>query len=133
MLESRITLGLQAGLVLFTLGLVHIAGSVFGSLGIISDLFIVIGGIQTARFFLNETLRNDVYESLGEFLNLNDVAEFIADSIKKNITDDFNEEDLTEAFKSMFMVNIDNNDLEDSSTEEEYEEGYEEEILEEEI
>lgn len=104
MLENRITLSLQATFILITLGLVHLTGSVLGRLGILSDLFVVIGAIQTVRFFINEDLRFDVSEFLGEFLQLSDVAEFIADKLDEVIVDEVTEEEF-EAYLASFKPN----------------------------
>ena len=116
MLQARITLGLQATLILFVLGVVHMTGSVLSGLGIISDIFVVLGAIQTGRFFINEDLRYDVSEFLGELLNLNDISEGIVDIIDEVVEEDFEEvddEELGNVFKSMFFVSNDDDDDED--------------------
>ena len=81
MLQQRITLSLQASLLLLSLAVVHMGGSVLGNLGIISDIFVVVGFAQTVRFFLSSYIREDVSEAFEDFMDLEEVSESLTDLI----------------------------------------------------
>ena len=90
MLQQRVTLALQATLILLTLSIVHMIGSVFGGLGIISDAFVAIGLVQAIRFAFNSDVRYEVQESFDDFLNLEELSEatteLVSDILAKTVT-----------------------------------------------
>jgi len=90
MLQQRVTLALQATLILLTLSIVHMIGSVFGGLGIISDTFVAIGLVQAIRFAFNSDVRYEVQESFEDFINLEELSDattnLVADLMAKTIT-----------------------------------------------
>ena len=89
MLQQRVTLALQATLILLTLSIVHMIGSVFGGLGIISDAFVAIGLVQAIRFAFNKDVRKEVQEFFADFLNLDELGisatNLVADILAKTI------------------------------------------------
>ena len=115
MLQSRITLSLQAALVLFALAILHMTGSVLESLGVISDLFAVVGAVQVGRFFINEELRYEITAYAEEILNFDDLSASIMDLVDKfnGVEYEDVEEEIFNAFESGMF--IDNNSLEDNT------------------
>jgi len=90
MLQQRVNLGLKTILVVTGLAILHLIGSVFGGLGLISDGFLAIGLIQSIRFLFNADFRYEASESFDEFINVNEVttstAEYIGKALGQTVT-----------------------------------------------
>lgn len=108
MLQQRITLSLQAGLLLLTLAIIHMGGSVLGGLGIISDLFVVIGFSQTVKFFLDSYMRDEVSEAFQDFIDLESLSQEVTGVVRAAMNQDELkarvEEDPRNVFKSLSLV-----------------------------
>ena len=90
MLQQRVNLALQTILVLIGLSILHLVGSVFGGLGLISDAFITIGLVQSIRFLFDADFRYEASEGFDEFINISEVsasaAEYLGEALSQTVT-----------------------------------------------
>ena len=104
-LNTKINLGIKLLLSLIFLILLHNVSSILNNLGIITDLFIIIGVYQSGKFLTNKEIRRSVIDKSKELIDFESFDGFI-----NNIIDIINNT-ATEASKtkvSDFKFSIDN-------------------------
>lgn len=77
MLEKQLSMGLKIALIIAAIILIHGVSNIAGNLGLISDLFILLGLIQSVRFISDKQVREETVNSFSNFINTKDVHLFI--------------------------------------------------------
>lgn len=76
-LETKINLGIKLlGLVIVVL-MLHSVSSMLNNLGILTDLFIVIGVYQSGKFLTNKELRNATINKTKEIVDISSLDDFV--------------------------------------------------------
>jgi hypothetical protein len=69
-MENKISIGLKLAIAFLILLIVHSVSNVLGSLGIISDFFIVVGVYNIVRFMIYKEVRGTVYETFRSLVDV---------------------------------------------------------------
>jgi hypothetical protein len=77
MLEKQISIGLKIGLLIALIIVLHSVSNLASHLGIITDLFILLGLIQSVRFLSNKNIRKETIKNLEDFIDIEDIKSFI--------------------------------------------------------
>lgn len=89
-LETRLSIGIKAiGLLVIVLVL-HSASSVLNNLGILTDLFIIIGVYQAGQFLTNKESRQNIINKAKELVDtesIDNMVSEVAETIKKTIAE----------------------------------------------
>mgnify|MGYP000051674964 CR=1 FL=1 len=109
-LNTKISLGVKILIALICLVILHNASSILNNLGIITDLFIIIGVYQSGKFLTNKEIRTSVIDKSKEIIDFESFDGFI-DNVIDLINNTATEASKTEV--SDFKFNID--DLLDSN------------------
>lgn len=93
-LNTKINLGIKLLIGLVILVMLHNACSIFNNLGILTDLFIIIGVYQSGRFLINKEVRTSVINKTQEIIDFENFDSFInnvIDLVNKNTQSNFEE------------------------------------------
>lgn len=83
MFQQRVNLGLQVIFLGIGLTILHLVGSVFGGLGVLTDGFITIGLVQSIKFLINAEFRKEAYEGFEEFIDINEISESTSEYLEE--------------------------------------------------
>lgn len=110
-LNTKIRFGVKILIALICLVMLHNASSILNNLGIITDLFIIIGVYQSGKFLTNKEIRTSVIDKSKELIDFESFDGFI-DNVIDLINNTATEASKTEV--SDFKFSID--DLLESNT-----------------
>jgi hypothetical protein len=98
MLEKQLSIGLKITLIITSIILIHSISNFAGSLGLISDVFILLGLIQSIRFLTDNDVREELINSFNKFISINDINTTIKLLLKfvKDSAEEINEEVIEE-------------------------------------
>ena len=88
-MEEKYKVGLKIFIILISVSVVHTAGNIFGHLGIISDLFVVLGLIQVWNNVKTAKARADIMDKIDSLIDIGDISQFLTlktEEIKYELT-----------------------------------------------
>lgn len=80
-LETRLSIGIKGVMVLIVVLLLHSTSSILNHLGILSDLFIIIGVYQAGQFLTNKELRQNSINKAKELIDTESIDKVINDIV----------------------------------------------------
>lgn len=80
-LETRLSIGVKGVMVLIVVLLLHSTSNVLNHLGILSDLFIIIGVYRAGQFLTNKELRQNSINKAKELVNIESIDKVISDIV----------------------------------------------------
>lgn len=102
-LNTKISLGVKILIALICLVILHNASSILNNLGIITDLFIIIGVYQSGKFLTNKETRTSVIDKSKELIDFESFDRFI-DNVIDTINNTATEASKTEASDFKFSI-----------------------------
>lgn len=89
-LETRLSVGIKAIGLLVIILVLHSASSVLNNLGILTDLFIIIGVYQAGQFLINKETRQNIISKAKELVDtesIDNMVSEVAETINKTIAE----------------------------------------------
>lgn len=102
-LNTKISLGVKILIALICLVMLHNASSILNNLGIITDLFIIIGVYQSGKFLTNKEIRTSVIDKSKELIDFESFDGFI-DNVIDLINNTATEASKTEVSEFKFSI-----------------------------
>lgn len=82
-MKENYTIALRVFVLLVVLSITHTAAKILGSLGVISDLFVVLGAYQVWLNVKSPVARQNLIEQFKGYTNLDDISELLAEKTEE--------------------------------------------------
>lgn len=99
-MENKIDLSVKAILLVISLLLLHIAGKFLGGVGLLSDLFIVVGAYTVWNKVNSKTKRKELITTVSDMIDLEDISGIITSKIRE-VKSEVEAEGLMQSFNDM--------------------------------